>query len=495
MSDIDVSVCIIGAGISGLKAAQSLLTRSSFTADDLIILEAQERVGGRIFTDRTSSKIGLPYDLGASWFHDCLSNVVFQHFLSGKDNDVFDVKKDGVFDDKPLNVYTSEGTLNQIESNISTILHDIETFCQLYFIDKFDTNDDLTLKDLVELYIEKYGPLLTAEELKIARVSMRYYELWHGISWDRLSARYAVLEHNGRDLFNRKGNDILIDFILREVPKGRILLNHAVKEINRDAKKQYKRNISVVTHNGVRINCDYLLVTVPQSILALNHEKEPKYGIKWSPPLPASITSALTRIHFGALGKVIFEFDSVWWDKDVDRFSIHSDSGVATDGIETLTTLPKSFSFPALAINGSKIHSDKTNKGSLVILTQSPLTEYLERHPSEAWEYFKPMLQQISTSTEPAPNPINTITTKWTINPYIRGSYAGCHKGDEPSEIISLLSGDIEGMGLSSSTVRFAGEHTTYEGEGCIHGAWMSGEREAKWISDHAGKTETKSRL
>lgn len=56
------AVGIIGAGISGLAAAE-LLTREG---DDVTVLEARDRIGGRIWTEQ---RLGLPLDLGASWVH------------------------------------------------------------------------------------------------------------------------------------------------------------------------------------------------------------------------------------------------------------------------------------------------------------------------------------------------------------------------------------------------------------------------------------------
>ena len=59
----DVDVAIVGAGAAGIAAARELQARGrSFR-----LLEARERVGGRLWTDR--SALGLPFDLGGSWIH------------------------------------------------------------------------------------------------------------------------------------------------------------------------------------------------------------------------------------------------------------------------------------------------------------------------------------------------------------------------------------------------------------------------------------------
>jgi monoamine oxidase len=56
-------VLIIGAGISGLAAAKNL----NDSGYDVTILEAKDRIGGRLYTDRS---LGVPLEVGANWIHD-----------------------------------------------------------------------------------------------------------------------------------------------------------------------------------------------------------------------------------------------------------------------------------------------------------------------------------------------------------------------------------------------------------------------------------------
>lgn len=61
------SVAIVGAGMAGLRAAQVLAGRGMRCT----ILEARNRIGGRIWTSRA---LGPPIDLGASWIHGTSGN-------------------------------------------------------------------------------------------------------------------------------------------------------------------------------------------------------------------------------------------------------------------------------------------------------------------------------------------------------------------------------------------------------------------------------------
>src|SRR5271163_4011197 len=62
-------VCIVGAGISGLRCA-AVLHEAGF---QVTILEARDRVGGRICQ---SDKLGYPIDLGPQWIHTSGSNPI-----------------------------------------------------------------------------------------------------------------------------------------------------------------------------------------------------------------------------------------------------------------------------------------------------------------------------------------------------------------------------------------------------------------------------------
>lgn len=69
-------VCVIGGGISGLSCCTQIFReceREQIPVE-IILLEARDRLGGRLWTDRETFKcddgiIPFPVDLGASWIH------------------------------------------------------------------------------------------------------------------------------------------------------------------------------------------------------------------------------------------------------------------------------------------------------------------------------------------------------------------------------------------------------------------------------------------
>src|SRR6185295_14317205 len=58
---LDADVCIVGAGYAGLTAALRVVQAGR----SVVVLEARDRVGGRVWTDRLPD--GTPIDRGGAW--------------------------------------------------------------------------------------------------------------------------------------------------------------------------------------------------------------------------------------------------------------------------------------------------------------------------------------------------------------------------------------------------------------------------------------------
>jgi monoamine oxidase len=59
---IDADVCVVGAGYAGLTAARRLVEKG----ERVVVLEARDRVGGRVWTEPLAD--GTPVDRGGAWF-------------------------------------------------------------------------------------------------------------------------------------------------------------------------------------------------------------------------------------------------------------------------------------------------------------------------------------------------------------------------------------------------------------------------------------------
>lgn len=69
---MNAKIVVIGAGASGISAASRLL-KNKFT--NVVILEAENRIGGRVFTEPFGNNV---VDLGAQWCHGEKDNVVHE---------------------------------------------------------------------------------------------------------------------------------------------------------------------------------------------------------------------------------------------------------------------------------------------------------------------------------------------------------------------------------------------------------------------------------
>ena len=108
MSNRECDVCVVGGGVAGLSAAERL----AIEGKSVILLEARDRLGGRILTEFSQSAPGLPVELGAEFIHGHdpeLFTVIESARLdvtevsgamySGSSNGLEPVGEDGTIDD------------------------------------------------------------------------------------------------------------------------------------------------------------------------------------------------------------------------------------------------------------------------------------------------------------------------------------------------------------------------------------------------------------
>ena len=114
-----------------------------------------------------------------------------------------------------------------------------------------------------------------------------------------------------------------------------------------------------------------------------------------------------------------------------------------------------------------------------------PLTQRIEAMTSdeEIFAFFEPLFKLFRTEPyKKLPPVVNLETTHWTQDPFAGfGTYTADKIGDDP-ELWFRAVEDNKG-----SKLQFAGEHCTRIGNGCVHGAFATGETAAVNIMTSMG--------
>lgn len=431
-----IDVVIVGSGISGIAAAAHLAEKGIKS----IILEGRNRIGGRLFTDRTSGS--APYELGCSWFHESGSNPLVD--LAKKEKISF------VRDDQ-AGFYTANGPLS-LNPEIVGVLDAFKT----YAVKTSGSDQDKSLKAQVAEFMKSQSHLNQSTQDMVAEI-LRIPELANGTPWSQISAK-SLSQDTPDDYMVLGGYDRILDAIKRHTLNNSILLGDKVVQIDSGS---IANRVVVKTQHGEHFESKYVIVSIPVS--NLKHE-----DVKFVPNLPQNLQSAIESTDISLVGKVYFEFEEPFWPVDQHKFIMLAtpggDSGLAT-------------SYPIVISNWYILNGENKHPG-LAVLTPTPLTEQIERDASRAFDILRPVLEEIRTDkSKPIPNPTKATSSKWSVDEFSRGSYSMYKVGNSREAAISAFE-------IGADRIRFAGEHTILKGAGFAHGAYNSGIREAEFILD-----------
>lgn len=383
------------------------------------VVEARSRIGGRIWTD---TSLGLPVDLGAAWIHGSQGNP-----LTGLAGQVGARTVETDFDDVAvLNGGTTvdPAAVEAVSRNWSRILDEIEPMTA-------DAAPDASLADgLVRAGADLDDPLM--QWMVAGAISAEY-----AADPDELALRWFGHEDefDGPDLILPGGYRQLIDHLARDLD---IRLNSEVTRIAYD-----DTGVTVETPQQV-LQADRVIVTVPLGVLKAD-------GIEFDPPLPEAKRAAVARLGFGVLDKVVLRFDEPFWTEaqgiDSDMLGIAGENQPVSD-----------------LVNGLRF----TDVPLLVGLRGG--ANALARESDSDQQTVDEVLAAMR-----APDPVGMVVTRWAADPYARGSYSFVAVGSSPDDQDTLA----EPVG---GRLAFAGEATHPEYFATVHGAYLSGLREADRI-------------
>ncbi|OEU87617.1 hypothetical protein DB35_27945 [Streptomyces abyssalis] len=260
-------VAVVGAGFAGLGCARALADAGF----EVTVLEARDRVGGRIWTERIA---GVPAEMGASWIHGSKGNVMTRVLRrSGGSGTAFDYGSVAGRDARAM----AELALHRRK------LGDVE---------EPDTTP-----------VSAVFPEQPSAALRYAAAV--HYTQEYAADPDRLA---VTAEREGRDL---RGPDLLL-------PDGYArLTDHVRGELPvRDgtvvtAVRHRSDGVTLALRDGGEVTADHAVITVPIGVLKAER-------ISFDPPLPREKQQAVEALGSGLLDKLWLEFPYVFWDPDAD---------------------------------------------------------------------------------------------------------------------------------------------------------------------------------
>ncbi len=413
------SVVVIGAGVAGLSAAQAL-RKNGF---DVTLLEAQDKVGGRLKTDRS---LGFPFDEGASWIHgqrrNPITNLAKQAgattFLTNDDNQAaFDVNGQ---------LYSAR-FIEDIESEYDRALKAVlnagakdksfEAVFHSLYPNRLNTN---IWKYLLSAYIEFD---MGADIAQLSSIDFDDDEVF-----------------GGDDVIVTNGYDNIAEFLANDL---NIQFNSAVNSINYEGRK-----VKIKTSNQI-LEADFVIVTV--SLGVLKQEQ-----ITFIPPMPEHKQQAIRNVGMGNVNKFLLVWENAFWDTNLQYIAYTPEVKGKFNYFLNLRKFTTTNALITFAL------------GNYATITEQKLD-------SELIDEIMSHLKIIYGNNIPKPS--HFLRTAWGSNPYTFGAYSFASNNARTTDF-NVLAAQIE------NKVFFAGEHTSKDYRGTVHGAYLSGLDAAKRIME-----------
>ncbi|KAK7279015.1 hypothetical protein RJT34_24057 [Clitoria ternatea] len=438
-------VIVIGSGLAGLAAARQLM-RFGFK---VMVLEGRKRAGGRVYTKKmeVGNRVCAAAELGGSVLTGTLGNPlgIVARQLGDSLHKVRDKCPLYCMDGRPVNPDVDV----KVESAFNRLLDKASQLRQLMG----EVSVDVSLGAALETFQQVYKDAVTDEEMHLFNWHLANLEYANAGLLSNLSLAFwdqdDPYDMGGDHCFLPGGNGKLVQALAENVP---ILYEKTVHTIRYSGD-----GVQVIAGNQV-FEGDMALCTVPLGVLK-------KGSIKFIPELPQRKLDGIKRLGFGLLNKVAMLFPHVFWEMDLDTFGHLSDD-------------------PSRRGEFFLFYSYATVAGGplLIALVAGEAAHKFESMPPT--DAVTRVLQILKGIYEPkgitVPEPIQTVCTRWGSDPFCFGSYSNVAVGASGDDY------DILAESVGDGRLFFAGEATTRRYPATMHGAFLSGLREAANMAHHA---------
>ncbi|RKP08606.1 amine oxidase [Thamnocephalis sphaerospora] len=466
-------VVIIGAGFAGLTAGKRLREQGIVP----IVLEARERVGGRVYT--TPYVDGKPLNLGASVIIGTEGNRLTE--LAASINARLEPLGDNKYLARPGQPALSDEECERIAEAVDDAFDAIkEQVASSASIDERANVADAVYANLRAAVAEE--PDLDYEVLRCAAdaLSEDYAAEIANVSLRHVS---VIKDNGGDDSIVVEGFRPLLRAAAGDDVIQSVLLEHVVTRIDYTGS-----SVRVVTANHGDFIAEAVLVTVPLGVLKAR-------DIVFEPPLSADRQLSIDRVGFGLLDLVVLDYSNLsepFWP-DCNQFTTLQPDNVRHDPQYASDLLPRD---AMCFVNYHYING----RLLLVAYVVCELAKRLEAmSDNEVASLFGRHLKCYFPDAKQT-RPCRATLGRWWNNPFSRGSYTYIAVGGDPADFSVLatpchaVAGSSQpeatdtitsssAAGAAKSMLFWAGEHTVRERHSYADGAWASGERAADEIT------------
>ncbi len=421
---------VVGAGVAGLTTARLLALAGRRVA----VLEARDRVGGRVWTDRSH---GCITDLGASWIHGVTdSPVAAAAEALGMRTVEFTV---GSYqpDGRPIAYYGPDGERlpNAAAQDFVKDIHAADAT----LVEVVAASDpDASYRDVTETALDRQG-------WDVDR-AQRVREFLEHRSEEQYGAWIEDLAAHGLDNDVVDGDEVVFpdgyDRLPARLAQGLdVRLEHVVSRV-----RWSPEGVTVMTDQG-DFTAETAVVTVPVGVLHSG-------GFVFEPSLPEPNAGALSRLRMNAFEKVILRFPTKFWDDNVYAIRQQGPEGRWWHSWYDLTAL----------------HGTPT----LLTFAAGPAATAIRDWDDERIvESVLSQLGRLYGDRIERPNCVHI--THWLDDPFARGAYAYMTVGSTTADHDDLAT-PVGGV------LHIAGEATWTEDPATVTAAMCSGHRAAQNI-------------